>query len=163
MVKKKSRKLGKLGVAILEGYLEKTLGKPFVKELRKGHKEHEALIEALANTEDRFREESKDKEITKAIFEDLSLDDLPSLKSAYQAFYKRPTDPLLPLALKDLFTSDFSKRHPARINKAIAAYLAFLREELSQLDDVFRENARAISDFSREQLLRKILTTLKDN
>ena len=150
MAKSKGQKLGKFTIALFEGIIEKHVGENFVKELREGYQEHESLIEALANTEKRFREEFEDKEFTKVVFNDLSLDDLPSLKTAYKAFYTRPTSSDLPRALRDLLVSDFGDEESERINRAIAKYLALLRDELSLVDVDFRKKADVVSTFNSE-------------
>ncbi|MBW8011214.1 MAG: tetratricopeptide repeat protein [Chloroflexi bacterium] len=145
---KKSRikKLGKLGLAILEHRIEKVIGNNAVDMLKAAHKDHEALISALTNTERRFRDEFDDKELVKAMFDDLSLENLPSLDEAFSKFYSRPTDPSLPQTLMRFMRSDFPSLPEGRLLNATREYIIIFTEELAMVDEKFRDDAEALAN-----------------
>ncbi|KAA3644872.1 MAG: tetratricopeptide repeat protein [Chloroflexi bacterium] len=155
------KKLGKLSVAILEHHVDKVIGEDTIDILKADYKENEALVASLANAQQRFRDDFDDDEMYRVFFEDLSIKNLPSLNAAYRAFYARPTSPDLPRALQESLVPYIRDEHQERLNQAIAEYILFLREELAQVDETFRDNVHAIAGIRSEQLLEGILSELQ--
>lgn len=153
---KRTIKLGKLGVAILEHQVGKIIGEDAINILKDEYKEHHALIQALNNSESRFKDEFDDKELVKAMFDDHSLNNLPSLESAFTSFYSLPTAPEFPLALSELISSDFSTLPEKQISDAIDKYLSIFREELALVDEQFQANSVAIATMRSEKHLETI-------
>ena len=139
-----SKKLGKLSILILEGYLRSKVGDGFVDELGEPYLKQEKLAKALQHTENRFVKLFDDKELAHAMFVDLKQSDRPILKEAILRFLDHPTDPDFPEALQEILTSEFSFLDAERINRAVITYLNLLTEEISLEDPDFREKMVAL-------------------
>ena len=148
-------KLGKLSIAILENFVEDKLGKKFVDELRAPTDRAIAVATALEQTENRFKKEFDDKELVRAIFDDLPADK-KILGAAVGKFYDHPTDPDFQQSLEQILMGAFKNISRERINKAVDFYLEMLTEELALADETFRENARALSDLRVVQILKRV-------
>jgi hypothetical protein len=153
---KTTRKLGKLSLAILENFVESKLGKDFVDELRRPSERAGAIRQALEKTEERFKAEYKDCDLSKAMFVDLSQKDYPPLKEAIRKFYDHPTDPGFSSALHEILLGEFEALAEERVNRAVDLYLELLTEELALVDETFRENARALADLRMVSILRRV-------
>lgn len=94
------KKLGKLSLAILENFVEGTLGKRFVDELREPTDRALAIATALEQTENLFVSKYEDKDLSRALFVDLRQTDRTVLKDAVGKFFDHPTDPNLRKALQ---------------------------------------------------------------
>ncbi|HEX2698443.1 MAG TPA: NB-ARC domain-containing protein, partial [Anaerolineales bacterium] len=141
-------KLGKLSLAILENFVESKLGKKFVDELREPTDRAIAVTTALEQTENVFRGGYDDKEVSKALFEDLEQKDRPALQEAVGKYYDHPTDPSLRQALREILFDEFKDvLSKERIDKAVDHYIKTLTKELIQTDDGFRDNIAALATY----------------
>ena len=149
--------LGKLSIAILESLVKPIVGDEAIKVLKKPLEEIElrnALANAFHETEKRFVEEYKDKEIGKAIL-GLPLADLPNLQGAVRNFYSRPSSSELQKLTEEQLTSDFPRWEGERIEKATKFYLLILREELAQISDEVRQKLVALAMLGIHEILYK--------
>ena len=151
MPDKTAPKLGKLSQAILENFVKSNLGEDFVKELRSGYDRKAVLGEALKTTEERFLKEFPDKDISKAMFVDLSQQDRPSLTNAIGRFYDRPTDPDFQQVLSEILLGEFTNLSHELVDNAVMFYVKILTEELAMLDSDFREKANFLKNFRTTQ------------
>lgn len=150
MSPKSTKKLGKLSLTILEHFVKSNLGEEFVKELREDYDAAAILQEALEKTEKRFIAEFSDKELSRAMFVDLSQKDRPTLNTAIEQFYKHPTDSDFHKTLNDVLLGEFILLPRERVDKAVTFYILILTEELALLDDDFREKVSFIVNFRKE-------------
>ena len=102
-----SKRLGKLSVLILEGYLRSKVGDGFVDELGEPYLKQEKLAKALQHTENRFVKLYSDKELARAMFVDLEQSDRPVLIESVLRFLDHPTDPDFPEAIREILTAEF--------------------------------------------------------
>jgi tetratricopeptide (TPR) repeat protein len=153
-------KLGKLGIAFLEGYVGTKLGDGFVDELRSDYSDQAKLIKALEETEKRFCIKPEFKDLTDSLFVNLGTSSLPSLQAAVMSFYKHPTEAGFVRTLSEIFVGGLGPK-VALIEPAVSAYVGILTEELALVDETFRENQRAIADFHNEKTNTEILETLQ--
>jgi tetratricopeptide (TPR) repeat protein len=142
------KKLGKLSLAILENFVEGTLGKKFVDELRAPTDRQMAIAAALGETEALFISKFEDKVLSKAIFVDLKQADRPILKEAVGKFFDHPTDPSLRQALQNILFDEFQNIvAKERIDKAVDFYMKLLTKELMLADEGFRDNIAALMNY----------------
>lgn len=154
-------KLGKLSLTILENFVGKTLGENFIQELKSGYDQYETLIKALSRTENRFIEEYTNKDLSTALFIDLSQKDRPTLQSAIKEFYNHPTDQSLPKAIETILLGDLKNITKTEAENAIRTYISILKEELAILDPQFRENIRVLADLSGEKSQKEMVDILR--
>lgn len=137
--------LSKLSLSILENFVENTLGKTFIDELRAPTDRALAIATALENTEKRFVNEYPDTEVSSG-FLSLPLYNQPKIIQAAQKFFSRPTSQEFPTNLREYMMSEYGKLSRERIDQAVNAYIALLTEELALADEKFRENIRALAE-----------------
>lgn len=171
--------IGKLGIAILETRVKNLIGDDAIKILKRPVNDKDlekALSSALNNTENRFRQEFPDKDLSDALL-NLPLADLPSFQESVQEFYSHPTSSSLQRIVKFQFERDYPQLDSKRIEFATNSYFEILQEELILISDdiqrklisfailgidkslkLINEGDRLYSNFSREQdLSRNIL------
>lgn len=144
-----AKKLGKLSLAILENFVKSSLGEGFVEELRGDYDKAEDVRDALGETEERFLIEFPDKDLSRAMFVDLSQKDRPSLAEAVKKFYEHPTDPQFENVLSDLLLGEFEFLKPDQVQKAVKFYVKILTEELAMIDAEFRGKVAFLIDYRR--------------
>ncbi|KAF0108744.1 MAG: TPR-repeat-containing protein [Anaerolineaceae bacterium] len=151
------RKLGKLGIAVLEHFVESKLGEKFVAELRAGTDRQTAIAGAMQAAADRLWQQWDDKRLWRAAFGDLpekkALQD--ALKKAVHSFYQHPTNTAFANVLAKILREhkEFSEE---TIQRGVGEYLAVLTEELALADADFRENVRGLSDLRMVEILRRV-------
>ncbi len=150
MPSKPSKKLGKLSLTLLEHFVKSNLGEDFVKELRGDYDLRELLKDSLSKVEQRFLKEFPDKDLSRAMFVDLSQQDRPELTQAIEQFYQHPSDPGFREVLQKTILGEFASLDEERVEKAVGFYLKLLIEELAMLDDDFRSKVSFLIDFRRE-------------
>ena len=140
------KKLGTLSLAILENFVEGVLGEKFVKELYKPTGRGLAIATALEKTEELFVGTFEDKDLSKALFVDLSQKDRPVLKDAVGEYFDHPTNPNLRKSLQQILFDEFgSHLSKEQMDRAVDFYLKLLTKELMLADDVFRDNIAALA------------------
>lgn len=154
-------KLGKLGLAILEGFVGKHLGDGFVDELRSEHQEHENLIRALVKTEDIFRKKCGDENFSRAIFDDLPIITLPSFQDATRSYYNNPVDPALPEIMKSIIFRDLPGFVPAIVDGYVNLYINCLTEQLAVFDEGFRSKITTLSHLESLDVARRTLQAVE--
>ena len=150
MSKTHTPKLGKLSLAILENFVKSNLGDEFIKELRGDYDRSANIAQALENAEERFLKEFQDRDLSKAMFVDLSQQDRPLLASAVKKFYEHPTDSDFQNVLSDLLLGEFKSLPRERIEKAVQFYLKVLTEELAMIDSSFRDKVGFLKNFRQQ-------------
>lgn len=155
-------KLGKLGVAILEGFVGKHLGEGFIDELKSDFQTHDNLLRAMIETERIFRKTCEDKEFCKTIFDDLPITDLKPIQEAAQSFYSNPSDPILSETLKEIFIRDLKKFIPVDIEKHINSYISVLTQQLIVLDEKFSHKVNALANLATAEVVKESLKVMKD-
>lgn len=117
------KKLGKLGLAILEGFVGKHLGEGFVEELKSDFQVRDTLLRAMLETERIFRRDCTDKDFCRTIFDDLPIIDLEPIQQAAQDYERNPSDPtIVSDALHDILTRDLKQYAPVDIDKYIGNF-----------------------------------------
>ena len=107
----------------------------------------EKLSGALERTEQRYKKEFTDKELTRAIL-DLPIANLPSLQIALQTFYEHPTDTSLFDVIQNQLSNDYPKNvDNRRIENAATTYINILREELIPISSDIREKLNSLALF----------------
>lgn len=154
------KKLGKLSLAILENFVEGTLGKKFVEELRAPTDQTLAIQTALEHTEAIFRKNFDDQDLAHAIFVDLPIDPA-KLDAVIVNFFEHPTDPDFSQNLESLLTSEFHNLSRERIQAAVEFFIKTLKQELALADSGFREKIRLLSDLETLEYIRGIEKQLK--
>ncbi len=147
--------LGKLSLAILENFVKHNLGDEFIKELRGDYDRSINVAQALENAEKRFLIEFPDKDLSKAMFVDLSQQDRPLLAEAVNKFYSHPTDSQFEEILCDLLLGEFKNMSRDRVEKAVKFYLGILTEELAMIDFDFRDKMGFLSNFRQADTKQK--------
>ena len=143
-----SKKLGKLSLAILENFVEGVLGEKFVDELRLPTDRAIAIATALGETEDLFIATFGDKDLSRALFVDLSQRDRPDLKNAVGKYFDHPTDPSLRQSLQKILFDEFKNLlAKEEIDKAVDFYIRLLTKELMLVDEAFRDNIAALMHY----------------
>jgi hypothetical protein len=146
-----AKKLGKLSLAILENFVQSKLGEKFIKELRQDYDIAATITSALENAETRFLREFGDKDISHAMFVDLSQKDRPELQNAVIEFYQHPSRPIFKEVLCDVLLGEFRSLSRERVEQAISTYVAILTEELAMLDTEFREKVSFLKEFRQPE------------
>jgi hypothetical protein len=155
------KKLGKLGLDIVEHFVESKLGEKFVKDLRAPTDEYLAIKGAMQATADRLWKEWADKRLWNAVFIHLpkKKELLNDLRKAVNTFYKHPTD----MGFADVLTEILQAHHEfslEEINTAAERYVEVLAEELVQVDETFRENRSALAVVRGEKWQHEIAASL---
>ncbi|MEP0805570.1 MAG: hypothetical protein HRF47_08780 [Chloroflexota bacterium] len=150
-----AKKLGKLSLAILENFIQGKLGEKFIKELRQDYDITATIASALENAETRFLKEFEDKDLSRAMFVDLSQKDRPELQNAVIEFYQHPSRSNFNGVLCDILLGEFKSLSRERIEQAISTYVAILTEELAMLDTEFREKVSFLKDFRQAEKTTK--------
>ena len=153
---KATPKLGKLSLAILENFVKSNLGETFVKELRSDYDESNHVAQALGTVEKRFLNEFPDKDLSKAMFVDLSQQDRPSLVDAVKKFYLHPTESDFERVLCDILVGEFKSLSRDRVEKAVQYYLDVLTEELAMIDPEFRDKVGFLTHFRQANKSPKV-------
>jgi hypothetical protein len=149
--------LGKLSLAIIEGFVESKLGEKFVSEIRAPTDRQIAIKGAVQTTADRLWQAWGDKRIWNAIFNHLPKNSelLAKLQVAIKDFYGHPSDTTFAEVLTEIL-----QEHPefsAEIrDKSVSEYITTLTEELLQADKDFRENVRGLADVRMLEILRRV-------
>ncbi len=151
------RKLGKLGLAILENFVESKLGEKFVTELRSATDRQIAITEAMQATADRLWEEWEDKLLWSRIFIRLpkKKELLGELKQAIQTFYGHPTDTGFARILAEIL-GEYKEYPQELISNVVGGYLTVLTEEMALSDGTFRENVRGLADLRMVEIMRRV-------
>src|ERR687892_749380 len=100
-------KLGKLSLAILENFVESTLGEKFVDQLRAPTDRAVAIDSALENSEKRFIKELDDHTFAEKMFVRVSNRYLGLLSEVVGKFYDHPTEPDFQTVLNRIITDSF--------------------------------------------------------
>lgn len=151
-----TKKLGKLSLAILENFVQSKLGDKFIKELRQESDIAATITRALENAETRFLSEFEDKDLSRAMFVDLSQKDRPELQNAVIEFYQHPSRSNFKEALSDVLMGEFNTLSIDRVERATSTYVAILTEELAMLDPEFREKVSFLTTFREPE---KVINT----
>jgi formylglycine-generating enzyme required for sulfatase activity len=154
-------KLGKLGLAILEGFVGRQLGQGFVDELRSDYKIHDNLICALERTEEIFRKTCGDKDFTRAIFDDLPITSLPSLQDVVRGFYNNPSDPAFLEVLKEILNRDLKQFASADIEKYTSDYMYTLTQQLAVLDEKFNIKISTLTNLASLGVAKETLKAVE--
>src|SRR6266511_3152646 len=149
MEPKPAKKLGKLSLAILENFVESKLGEKFIKELRHDYDLVATITSALENAENRFLIEFEDKDLSHAMFVDLTQKDRPELQNAVMDFYQHPSRSSFKEVLSDVLLGEFKTLSEDRVEPASSTYVAILTEELAMLDSEFREKVDFLTTFRK--------------
>ena len=156
-----AKKLGKLGLAMLEHFVESKLGEKFVTELRAGTDRQTAIEGALLATADRLWKEWDDKRLWNAVFNHLPKKKglLEDLREAVRTFYGHPTDTGFADVLITILREhkEFSEE---TIQQGVGEYLAVLTEELALIDESFRGNVCAIVELQSGASQKKLVEIL---
>jgi len=143
----------KVAIAILEARIEPIIGEEAIKEIKAPLKHRELeneLLEAARRAESRLIAQYPDKSITDALRE-LTIADLPSVKTAIWIFYDNPTDASalgeLEKQIKAILPQGYSQDV---IVSAARDYLCYLWEEMTSLPGI-REKLSAISTLRTER------------
>lgn len=155
------KKLGKLSLAILENFVEGTLGEKFVDELRAPTNRALAVDAALEKSEERLKKELGDKVFAEKIFTQISDRYIGLLVDVVGKFYDHPTEPDFQKALVRIVTESFPHVGEDRISSAIERYITILTEELALVDETFRENVRALADLRGEKSQQEMVDILR--
>jgi hypothetical protein len=150
------KRLGKLSLAILENFVEKTLGEKFVDELRAPTDKVLAMEAALEKSEQRFVSEFADKEFAGRMFEGLSDKSLRSIVDAIKDFYDHPAGIKIQNTLNRILSESFQDVDSKLISSAVELYINILTEEFILADEKFRENVHALADLQSMNILRKM-------
>lgn len=152
----RAKKLGKLSLAILENFVQSKLGEKFIKELRQDYDLIGTITSALESAENRFLTEFEDKDLSHAMFVDLSQKDRPELQNAVIDFYQHPSRSNFNKVLADLLLGEFKTLSQERVERATSDYVSILTEELAMLDSEFREKVDFLTTFRKpEKVIQK--------
>jgi tetratricopeptide (TPR) repeat protein len=136
-------RLGKLSIAILEGFVESKLGEKFVELTREPTDRFNAISIALENTENTFREIFTDKGFSRAIFDDLRIDK-EKLIDLIGRFFDHPNEPNFPYKIANIIAPELIIFTPDQVIKAMDGYVKILTQELSNVDEDFRSKITAL-------------------
>lgn len=154
-------KLGKLGLAILEGFVGKQLGQGFVNELRTDYQVQENLIRALMKTEEIFRKTCEDKDFTRTVFDDLPITDLQPIQQAAKNYYNNPSDPIFTEILNKILTRDLQQFVPVHIEKYTDSYINILTQQLAVLDEKFNAKVNTLANLASLGVAKKTLEVIE--
>lgn len=150
-----AKKLGKLSLAILENFVESKLGDKFIKELRHDYDLVATITSALESTENRFITEFEDRDLSHAMFVDLSQKDRPELQSAVISFFQHPSRSNFKEVLTNVLLGEFKTLSNERVERATSTYVAILTEELAMLDPEFRDKVNFLLNFREPEKATK--------
>jgi tetratricopeptide (TPR) repeat protein len=150
------KKLGKLGLAILEYLVECKLGQGVFEGLRARTGAEIALSGAMQATADCLCKDWADMRLWNAIFNHLprKKELLTDLKQAVQNFYVHPADPGFAGVLTEIL-NERKGLSPEVIQKAVGEYITTLTEELLLVDQDFRENVRKQTNQRSREIQRR--------
>lgn len=154
--------LGRLSIAILEGYIKKVVGDEAIKELKTPHQQKElsdSLAKALQATEKRFVLEYQDKELTPGLI-DLPIADLPSFQQAIWSFARNPTDPAFKNLLQQQLDQDYPTISTDRKTNAIEFYLRILRQDLISISTEMREKLSVSALYEIDENLNQLVRSI---
>lgn len=152
-----SHKLGALGLAMLENFVESKLGEKFVTELRRDTDRRIAIEKAMRETAERLWKKWEDKRTWNAIFNHLpnNRELLPVLKEAIQIYAQHPTDTRFQEVLIEILHENTQLSQGA-INHAVADFFSVLTDELSLVDKNFKEDVGGLSVLRTADNVQKI-------
>jgi len=153
---------GKLGVAILEHFIEPLLGKDAIAEVKGSYYENElrhTLSQTLVRTENRIIASYPDKEITSALL-GLPLATLPSIAQAVRDFIDHPNSSELQNLICKKLSDDYPKFTQDQISTIADEYARTLKEELVTTVPEVRQKIQALSDLSMDNNIKNILDRL---
>ena len=151
--------LGKLGLAILEHFVESKLGEKFVTELRKPTDRQIAITKAMESTADRLWEMwEKDERLWYATFHHLPDNKIlqAELKKAVNSFYQDPTNTVFADVLTEIL-QEYNEFSNKTIKLRVEDYVNVLTIQMALADETFRENVRALSDLRTVRILEQLL------
>lgn len=155
-------RLGKLSIAILEGFVESKLGKKFVDLISEPTDRFIAISTALDHTENIIRKTFEDKGLIKAIFDDLTINK-KELFNLVGKFFDHPTEPNFPKNLASVLAPELELFAHNQVNKFANQYVKILKEELSNADEEFRSKITALSSLEIAQNTRKLVELSEKN
>jgi hypothetical protein len=155
-------KLGKLSIAILEGFVESKLGKNFVDLIREPTDKFIAISKALDDTENIIRETFEDKGLIKAIFDDLTINK-KVLFHLVGKFFDHPTEPSFHNKLASVLAPELELFAHNQVIKFANQYVKILKEELSNVDEEFRSKINALSNLEIAQNTRRLVELNEQN
>ena len=140
---KTGRKLGKMGLAMLDFFIEIRLGDKYNKKPSAQMEEQIAIKKAMQNTASRLWKDWADKRPWNALFIDLPKDKglLIDLKQAARKFYQHPTDMDFSGVLVTIL-SEHNELSPEAVQAAVGEYTTTLAEELLLVDKSFHDNMK---------------------
>ena len=153
--------LGKLSLAILENFVEGTLGKKFVDELRAPTDRALTIEAALENTEKRFTKEFDDKVFAEKIFTQVGDQYIGLLSEVVGKFFDHPTESDFQKTLTRIVRDSFPYIDAARVDRAMQQYVTILTEECALADDTFREKVRGLADLHGERSQQEMVEILR--
>lgn len=152
--------LGKLGIAILENLVEKTIGQAAIEEVKKPYAQKQiadSLGEALTRVEADFKQ-FDDQYVREALLQ-LPVHDLPDAADAIWTFYQRPND----RKFADVLTRKLNGvpgLPPERVGAAVAYYLRLLNREFVNVNAELRDKINALASLEAAETLKAILAVL---
>lgn len=155
--------LANVAISILESKIEPIIGKETLKELKSPLQQKELnskLEESLKRAETRFIQNYPDKDVTDAITE-LTIADLPSIKSAIWMFYENPTNNETIKELEKQIEIILPKNY--RKNEIAAAarhYIQFIWEEMVAIPDI-RDKLNTLATIRTERNTARSLEVLQ--
>jgi hypothetical protein len=155
------KNLGKLSLAILENFVEGTLGKKFVEELRAPTDRALAIDTALEHAEKRFTKEFYDRLFAEKIFTQVNDQYLGLLSEVMGKFFDHPTESDFQKTLIRIVRDSFPYIGEERVNRAVQYYITILTEECALADDIFREKVRGLADLHGEKSQQEMVDILK--
>jgi tetratricopeptide (TPR) repeat protein len=136
-------KLGKMGLAMIEVFVEIKLGDKYNRRLAAQTEEYGAIKEALQNTANQLWKDWTDKQPWNAFFIDLpkKKELLINLKQAARKFYAHPTNMDFSGVLTEILHGH-DGLSPEDVQKAVGDYTTTLAEQLLLVDKGFHKNMR---------------------
>lgn len=149
-------RLGKLSIAILEGFVESKLGRKFVDVLREPTDKFIAIATAINHTEKAIRKTFEDKGLTKAIFDDLTINK-KELFHLVGNFFDHPTEPSFHEHLASVLAPELKSYVQDQVTEFAYQYVIILKKELSNADEEFRSKIIALSSLEIAQNTRRLV------
>gem|GEM_PF-559213 len=148
------RKLGKMGLVILDVFVEIKLGDKYNKKLSAQTEEQSAITVALNNTAGRLWKDWADKRPWNALFVDLPKKKglLTDLQQAARKFYLHPTDMDFSGVLVEIL-HEHNELSPEAVQKAVGEYTTALAEELLLVDKGFQNHLSEQPDQQRGEIM----------
>jgi tetratricopeptide (TPR) repeat protein len=150
-----SKHLGKMGLAMVEYFIEIKLGDDYGKRLPPPKEGQFSIKKAMQNTADRLWKDWADKRLWNAFFKQMPKrkELLTDLKQAVGKFYENPNDMDLTGVLTEILHEN-NILTPEAIQKAVEHYTTTLSEELLLVDKDFHEKVLKRFDLIRDDSLR---------